>query len=225
MMDPVSAALAQRQRLEPGAFAAAWCALVGHLSIACLVLAASGRPSPAVWRVMPGIPLPVGEVAGDLTPGDIGALQVKPALVRKPASPVRAAGFPLPSAAVRDADRAVPLGTGSGIEGASSQSAAVSIGDSLGDTSSQSWYLASVRNKIWSIWVAQIRGEAPAHPEIEFIILADGSIGSVELLQSSGDRRLDMAAKRAIWAAGPFAPIPKDRGDAMRVRAVFRPSP
>jgi len=223
MMDPVSAALAQRERLEPGAFSAAWCALVGHVSIACLLLVASSHPPPAVLRVMSGIPLPVGELAGGLTPGESGVREVKPAVIRKPASPLRAPGFPLPTA-VRDAERTIPPASGSGSEAASGQSAAVSIGDPLGDSSSQSWYLASVRNKIWSIWIAQVRAEAPAHPEVEFTILPDGSLASVELVQSSGDRVLDMAAKRAVWAAGPFAPIPKERGDAMHVRAVFRPS-
>jgi TonB family protein len=219
-------ALAQRQRLESGVFAGSWFALIGHLSIVCMVLAAPNRPSPVLWKVVPVVPLPAGERLGSITPDHDGGSAAKPPLVRRPGSPARAARFPLPATTAPEADPAAPSGRGYGDPEADTHpSPAITIGDPLGDTSPQSWYLATVRYRIWSIWTAETRADARGTPEVEFTILTDGSLGSVELTQGSGDSHLDRAAQRAVWAAGPFAPIPKESGrDSMRVRAVFRPS-
>jgi TonB family protein len=226
MMDAVTAALAQRQRLEPGVAAGLWFAAMGHLLITCIVLAVSARPSPVVWKVVPVIPLPVGELSGALTPAHSGDTDVSPNVVRRPPTLAQAKGLPLPNRTfVRTAEPAIRPSSRGQVEPVPGQASAVTLGDPLGDTGSHSWYLAGVRGKIWTTWAAEIRGDAPGAPEVEFTILADGSLASVELVQSSGDRLLDMAAKRAVYAASPFGPIPRDAGrNEMRVRAIFRPA-
>jgi TonB family protein len=226
MMDPVTAALVQRQKLEPGVVAGLWFAVIGHVLIACIMLATLARPSPVTWKIVPIIPLPVGELSGGLTPAGSGDLDLSPDVVRKPRSPARAKGLPLPSKTpVRPAESASRGTDGGQVQSGPGQGSVVALGDPLGDTGPLSWYLAGVRSKIWSTWAAEIRGNAPGAPEVEFTILADGSLASLELVQSSGDRLLDMAAKRAVYAAFPFAPIPRDAGrQEIRVRAIFRPA-
>ena len=226
MLDPVTAALVHRQRLEPGVVTGLWFAVVGHLLLLCTLLVASARPPQQVWKVVPVTPLPVGELAGELTPARTGNPDLSPAVVRKPPTPLPAKGMPLPSKVVaRESEPAIRSSGGADSEAGPGQASAVTLGDPLGDTSPHSWYLAGVRSKIWTFWVAQIRGDAPGAPEVEFTILADGSLASVDLVQSSGDRLLDMAAKRSVYAASPFAPIPRDAGrNEIRVRAIFRPA-
>ena len=92
--------------------------------------------------------------------------------------------------------------------------------DWLGD-----WYLAGVQRKIWSIWMQQIRSEFKQPITVRFTILADGSLGSVDIVETSGSSLLDMAAKRAVYSAQPFGPLPKTYGtNAYTVQAVFKPS-
>jgi periplasmic protein TonB len=59
---------------------------------------------------------------------------------------------------------------------------------------------------------------------IKFDILKDGSLGSVEVLKSSGFKILDDEAVRAIKAAAPFQPLPDDWGMqryAIRAAVIF----
>jgi protein TonB len=51
---------------------------------------------------------------------------------------------------------------------------------------------------------------------VTFEIRKNGSIGSVKILQSSGNRALDYSAQRAIFEAAPFPPLPQgyDRDSA-----------
>jgi TonB family protein len=226
MMDPVTAALVHRQRLEPGVVTGAWFAVVGHLLLLCTLLIASARPAQQVWKVVPVTPLPVGELTGGFTPARIGNPDLTPTVVHKPPTAAPAKGLALPSKVVARESKPVIRSTGGAdLDAGPGQASAVTLGDPLGDTSPHSWYLAGVRSKIWTVWVAQIRGNAADAPEVEFTILADGSLASVELVHSSGDRLLDMAAKRAVYTASPFAPIPRDaERNEIRVRAIFRPA-
>ncbi len=92
--------------------------------------------------------------------------------------------------------------------------------DWLGD-----WYLAGVQRKIWSIWMQQIRSEFKQPITVRFTILADGTLGSVDTVESSGSSLLDLAAKRAVYSAAPFGPLPKTYGTTTyTVQAVFKPS-
>lgn len=92
--------------------------------------------------------------------------------------------------------------------------------DMLGD-----WYLAGVQRKIWSIWMAQIHDDFRQPITIRFTILGDGSLGDVQVVESSGATLLDMAAKRAIYSAAPFGPLPKSYGTtSYTIQGIFRPS-
>lgn len=92
--------------------------------------------------------------------------------------------------------------------------------DWLGD-----WYLAGVQRKIWSIWMQQIKPDFVQPVTVRFTILQDGSLGDVDVVEPSGATMLDMAAKRAVYSAGPFGPLPKSYGTtSYTVQAVFKPA-
>ena len=60
---------------------------------------------------------------------------------------------------------------------------------------------------------------------VRFTILADGSLGDVQVVESSGATLLDMAAKRAVYSAQPFGPLPKSYGTtSYTIQAIFKPS-
>ena len=87
------------------------------------------------------------------------------------------------------------------------------------------WYLAGVQRKIWSIWMAQIRDEFKEPITVRFTIMADGSLGPVDVVDARGATLLEMAAKRAVYSAAPFGPLPKSYGtSSYTVQAIFRPS-
>lgn len=92
--------------------------------------------------------------------------------------------------------------------------------DWLGD-----WYLAGVQRKIWSIWMQQIKADFNQPVTVRFTILQDGSLGAVDILQPSGATLLEMAAKRAVYSAAPFGPLPKSYGTtSYTIHAIFKPS-
>lgn len=93
--------------------------------------------------------------------------------------------------------------------------------DPMGD-----WYLAGVQRKIWLIWTQQIKSGFNQPVTVAFTILADGALDpDVRIVQSSGVSLLDLAAKRAVYSAAPFAPLPKDYGtNRFTIQAVFKPT-
>jgi outer membrane biosynthesis protein TonB len=47
----------------------------------------------------------------------------------------------------------------------------------------------------------------------------------VSVVQSSGATLLDLAAKRAVFSAAPFGPLPKDYGTNRKtIQALFKPT-
>jgi TonB family protein len=62
---------------------------------------------------------------------------------------------------------------------------------------------------------------------VQFTILADGSLDEdVRIVQSSGVVLLDLAAKRAIYNAQPFGPLPKTYGTTrFTIQGIFKPTP
>jgi periplasmic protein TonB len=92
--------------------------------------------------------------------------------------------------------------------------------DSGGD-----WYLAGVQQKIWILWNQQIKSGFSQPVTVVFTILADGSVTDVNVVQSSGATLLDLAAKRAVFSAAPFGPLPKDYGTNRKtIQALFKPT-
>src|SRR5262249_11607953 len=88
------------------------------------------------------------------------------------------------------------------------------------------WYLASVQQKIWTIWNQQIKSDFNSSVTVSFSILADGSVDAVRVLQSTGASLLDRAPQRAVLSAAPFAPLPRTYGtNRYTIQAVFKPVP
>jgi TonB family protein len=94
-----------------------------------------------------------------------------------------------------------------------------------GTDSGGDWYLAGVQQKIWVLWNQQIKSGFTQPVAVVFTILADGSVTDVNVVQSSGATLLDLAAKRAVFSAAPFGPLPKDYGTNRKtIQALFRPT-
>ncbi len=76
-------------------------------------------------------------------------------------------------------------------------------------------YMERLKEKIEGIWRypsdAALRG-IYGDLYISFTIKKDGSLGSVELLRTSGHRSLDEAAMRALKDAAPYWPLPEEWG-------------
>jgi len=94
--------------------------------------------------------------------------------------------------------------------------------DMMGD-----WYLAGVQRKVWTIWMQQVRANFTQPITVQFTILPDGSLDEdVRVTQTSGVPLLDLAAKRAIYNAAPFGPLPKHYGtNRLTIQGIFKPAP
>lgn len=89
------------------------------------------------------------------------------------------------------------------------------------------WYLATVQQKIWMMWMQQLRAGFTEPVGVSFTILADGSVDadSVRVDQPSHAALLNLAAQRAVISAAPFGPLPKDYGtNRYTIHALFKPT-
>jgi protein TonB len=94
--------------------------------------------------------------------------------------------------------------------------------DMMGD-----WYLAGVQRKVWTVWMQQVKANFTQPITVQFTILSDGSLDEdVRVVQTSGVALLDLAARRAIYNAAPFGPLPKNYGTTrFTIQGVFKPAP
>jgi protein TonB len=100
------------------------------------------------------------------------------------------------------------------------------VGVPSGTETGGDWYLASVQQKIWTIWSQQIKSGFTQPVGVTFTILADGTIADLQLTQPSGTTMIDFAAQRAVTSAAPFGPLPKDYGTNRKtIQALFKPTP
>ena len=120
----------------------------------------------------------------------------------------------------------VPGSTGTSSQTPGLEFAPPGVGSPTGVATGGDFYLASVQQRIWMIWMQQVRAEqGQAVVSVVFTILADGSVTDVEVTQSSGVTLLDLAAKRAVMSAAPFRPLPKSYGqDRYTIQANFKPT-
>lgn len=251
MNDPVDRVIVERGRMDAGFPGGVLASLVLHLVLVGVAVAAPVLFQQKVQiRVADGfaVPLPRGgggtpNAAPPAAPEPKTAAPPAPAvepppLVRKP--PKDAEPKP-PSNAVPELDArkgrkkpeppAPARGPAGGREASTSSSTpGLAIGppgpgtpdgtDSGGD-----WYLAGVQQKIWMLWNQQIKSGFTQPVAVTFTILADGTLADVHVTQSSGAALLDMAAARAVYSAGPFAPLPKSYGTNQKtIQAVFKPT-
>ena len=86
-------------------------------------------------------------------------------------------------------------------------------------------YMLKLRDKIESIWqYPQTAAAKGIYGDllISFTIKKDGSLGSVELIRTSGNRELDDAAMKALQDAAPFWPLPEEwKSDAFSISGHF----
>lgn len=89
-------------------------------------------------------------------------------------------------------------------------------------------YLARVLQEVKANWYRIIPDSAmppimkKGKLAIEFVILKDGSVSSMQLDASSGDVALDRAAWGGITASNPFPPLPREfRGQNLGLRFYF----
>ena len=83
-------------------------------------------------------------------------------------------------------------------------------------------YLVSWRNKIERLGTmnfpqAAWRAPGTRNPDVEVIILADGTLESATIVHSSGSPKLDQAAVDILKLASPFDPFPKELSDRYRL--------
>ncbi len=76
----------------------------------------------------------------------------------------------------------------------------------------QNRYLALIEAKIEQEWVAPRVSIAQDHPKVilKFRVLPSGEVTNLGIKQGSGNGYYDAAAKRAVKAASPLPPFPKD---------------
>jgi len=83
-------------------------------------------------------------------------------------------------------------------------------------------YLVAWRTKIERLGTmnfpqAAWRAPGTRNPDVEVIILADGTLQSASIIHSSGSSKLDQAAVDILKLASPFDPFPKELSDHYRL--------
>jgi len=83
-------------------------------------------------------------------------------------------------------------------------------------------YLVGWRTKIERLGTmnfpqAAWRAPGTRNPDVEVIILADGTLQSASIIHSSGSSKLDQAAVDILKLASPFDPFPKELADKYRL--------
>ena len=71
-------------------------------------------------------------------------------------------------------------------------------------------YLLVLREPAW-------RAPGTRNPDVEVVILADGTLQSATIIHTSGSPKLDQAAVDILKLASPFDPFPKDLADRYRL--------
>jgi protein TonB len=254
--DPVNTLLVERQALERGFGSSLLLSGFGHGFLLAAVLIASLMPPPVprmdVFTAF-AVPLPRGgggepNAAPPATaprapepPKAEPAPVPPPPKIAKPPKDEPSRALPDPSAkkAPKPAERAAPrtieppdAGVARSTTGAAAAAQGLDlsfppgVGTPTGSQSGGDFYLASVQQRIWMIWMQQVRAEQAQTVSVSFTILADGSVADVQIVQSSGGSLLDMAARRAVMAAAPFRPLPRTYGtDRITIQANFKPTP
>ena len=70
------------------------------------------------------------------------------------------------------------------------------------------FYLALIQSKIERNFRPPPGVRAGTMATIGFVILRDGTVSSITMVQSSNNLLIDQAAERAVRAAGKFPPLP-----------------
>lgn len=251
MIDSVDRLIVEREEMDQGLPGGVILSVVGHgLLLGGTILVALLGPHEPILKVQQGfmVPLPRGGAGSptaqqpapappqaepakaDVTPPKVEA----PPKVQKPPTEEKRKGLPEPDAKKTKPDKTptpAPRSGGlAGGTGTSSQTPGIEFGPAGpgvpgGTDVGGDWYLAGVQQKVWVLWAQQMRASGSPSVTMKFTILADGSVTDVTVVQSSGVFSIDMAARRAIESAAPFAPLPKNYGtDRYPIQALFKPT-
>ena len=252
MNDPVDRVIQERRRLDGGFSGGLLVSLVAHFVLVGVAVAAPLLfPAKAVIPVAEGfaVPLPRGGGGRPAPPpataappraeAPAPAAPEPPKVVQPPKEEPKASTKAVPELDPRKSRKrkeqpaTAPPGeskTASPAAGPATPGLALmgppGPGSPGGTDSGGDWYLAGVQQKIWLIWNQQVRSGFRQAVAVTFTILEDGSLADVEITQSSGATLLDLAARRAVYSAAPFSPLPKIYGTKRKtIQAVFTPVP
>ena len=245
MNDPVDRVIVDRARMDAGFPGGLLVSMVVHFVLAGVAVA--GRllfPPKPIIRVADAfaVPLPRGTSApanpatGPEAKTEAPAPAVEPPKVLKPPKDEpRPSSKAVPELDARKTQKKTatpePPRAPAASTGGVSATPGLALGPSVpgvpgGTDSGGDWYLAGVQQKIWMIWNQQIKSGFTQPVAVTFTILADGSVADVQITQSSGASLLDLAARRAIDSAAPFAPLPRSYDTTRKtIQAVFQPTP
>ena len=148
--------------------------------------------------------------------------------VKEPKKPESRAVATQPSVATNQTPRAAVAptpGSASHATGLDFAADTPGVADGVaGPTGALGFYLAAAKGKIWANWMRQIRPDFTGSVTVTFTIHRDGSIDTVEIIESSGSSALDRLAERAILST-PLAPIPSSHDkETIVIHATFKPT-
>jgi len=243
--DPVDRVIVERGRMDAGFPGGLLVSMVVHFVLAGVAVAGQLLfPPKPIIRVADAfaVPLPRGNSApanpatGPEPKAEAPAPAVEPPKVLKPPKDeprpsTKAVPELDPRKTLKKTATPAPARASAASTGAVSATPGLALGPSVpgvpgGTDSGGDWYLAGVQQKIWMIWNQQIKSGFTQPVAVTFTILADGSVADVQITQSSGASLLDLAARRAIDSAAPFAPLPRSYDTTRKtIQAVFQPTP
>ncbi len=85
------------------------------------------------------------------------------------------------------------------------------------------WYITQVREALWNTWTAKMPSGGGLRCTVRFSILRDGSVKSVSVEKSSGNRLFDSAAESSVESSAPFPVLPDDfYEDRLTVHVEFK---
>jgi TonB family protein len=155
---------------------------------------------------------------------DVRKPTAKPSAKPEPPRPAPRSSAPAASAA--GAPSRVSGGGGTGTANDVIGLAMMPVGAGVGfGTDTGDYYMAGIQRKIWQIWLQQVKQTFPQPVIVTFTLNPDGSVGNVQVTQSSGVAMLDLAARRAVMTAAPFSAFPRDYANSpITINAQFRPT-
>lgn len=87
------------------------------------------------------------------------------------------------------------------------------------------WYLARLRDALWTQWSARMPDGSSACV-VSFVIARNGTVTEIKVGEGSGSSSFDYAAQSAVRAAAPFPPLPEGYADpTLRVHVRFETVP
>lgn len=85
------------------------------------------------------------------------------------------------------------------------------------------WYITQVREALWNSWTQRMPSSGILKCTVRFDIQRGGSVESVAVERSSGNRLFDYAAETAVESSAPFPGLPDDfYEDTLTVHVEFK---